>query len=288
MPRDAGELPWTAGTIAGPTPRCFDPAMDEPHAVERNLWAMHRDFARNPTTVVHDDEDVLWFTTERSNAWLNGASWCDLRHDPDAQIHAVGVAAHRAGSAAQWITSPSCGPQDLEQRLQSCGWEPEVEPGMAVSIDATFPEPPSDLTIVEVSTDAGIREWTDVFDVSFGVDPPRGDAHPWLAPWRHLALGATSPCRLFLGRLGDVAVSCSMAFVDSDSVGLYGIGTPPEHRGHGYGSALTVAGIRWGASRGAIVAVLQASPMGEAVYRSLGFDTVFDMTAWSLPRPTRG
>jgi predicted acetyltransferase len=75
-----------------------------------------------------------------------------------------------------------------------------------------------------------------------------------------------------------------LAFLHRESVGLYGIGTPPPHRGNGYGSALTVAGIRWGASNGATVAVLQASQLGEPVYRSLGFRTVFDMTAWSLPR----
>ena len=88
---------------------------------------MHRDFARNPTTVLHDDRDLLWFTTPGSNAWLNGASWCDLGDDVDARIAAVGNAAHAVGARAQWITSPSCRPSDLGARLQAQGWEPEVE-----------------------------------------------------------------------------------------------------------------------------------------------------------------
>lgn len=259
--------------------------MAEPHAVERNLWAMHRDFARNPTTVVHDDPDLLWFTTRGSNAWLNGASWCDLRDDADERIHTVGAESHRMGARAQWITSPSCGPRDLHRRLEAAGWEAEVEPAMAVAVDAPFPTPPAELTVDQVSTESAVREWTDLFDLSFGIVPPRGNDHPWLGPWRRLALGAASPCRLFLGRRDGVAVSCALAFLDGDSVGLYGIGTPPEHRGQGYGSALTVAGIRWGASEGAETAVLQASPMGEPVYRSLGFETVFDVTAWGLPLP---
>lgn len=260
--------------------------MVDPHPIETNLWAMHRDFARNPTTVVHDDPDVLWFTTSVSNPWLNGASWCHLGADADQRIATVAAAAREVGTRAQWITSPGCRPADLAMRLEKSGWEPEVEPGMAVAVDEKFPAPPDEIAIGQVVDPAGVREWTDLFDASFGIDP-RGDAHPWLLPWRHLTLGPNSPCRLFVGRLDGAAVSCSLAFRSGESVGLYGVGTPVEHRGKGYGSALTVAGIRWGASQGASVAVLQASPLGAPVYRSLGFETAFDMIAWSLPLPAQ-
>lgn len=266
-------------------PRCLDPGVDQPHPVERNVWAMHRDFSRNPGTVLHDDHDLLWFSTPRSNAWLNGASWCDLGPDADARIDAVAQAAHQGGSRAQWLTSPSCAPDDLGKRLEAAGWEPEAEPAMAVAVDAKLPSAPADLVIGQVADAAGVREWTDLFDASFEIDP-RGDKHPWLEPWRHLALEDKSPFALFVGRLDGVPASCSLAFHHADTVGLYGIGTPPQLRGNGYGSALTVAGIRWGAARGASVAVLQASALGEPVYRSLGFATVFEMTAWSLaPTP---
>ena len=255
--------------------------MRAPHAVEKNLWAMHRDFARNPGTGVRDQKDLLSFTTAGSNAWLNGASWCQLGADADERIAAVEKATAEVGARARWTTSPSCGPADLHSRLEAAGWEPESEPGMEVPVDTPFPPPPDNFVIKQVETPAQVREWTDLFDVSFEIDP-RGDGHPWLVPWQHLMLDANAPCRLFLGRVDGVAVSCALAFLHEDSVGLYGIGTPPEHRGRGYGSALTVAGIDWGAAQGATVAVLQASPMGEPVYRSLGFRTVFEVNAWSL------
>lgn len=247
---------------------------------------MHRDFARYPVAQVRDDADLLSFTTPGSNAWLNGASWCQLGDDAEARIAAVGDAAHAVGSRAQWITSPACGPADIATRLEAAGWEPEHEPAMALDVETELPSAPPELAVDQVADDAGVREWTDLFDASFGIDPPRGDAHPWLDAWRHLTLGADSPCRLFLGRIDGVPVSCSLAFHHQESVGLYGIGTPPDHRGRGYGSALTVAGIRWGAFRGARVAVLQASPLGAPVYRSLGFRDLFEMTAWSLPVPS--
>lgn len=247
---------------------------------------MHRDFARYPGTIVHDDPDLLWFCTMGSNAWFNGASWSRLGNDADQRIAGVARAAAQLGSRAQWITSPSCGPEDLGSRLAATGWEPEIEPGMAVPVDAAFPSPPPELVIRQVATTAEVREWTDLFDGSFEIEP-RGAEHPWLRPWQYLALGADSPCRLFLGRVDGVPVSCSMAFWHQGSVGLYGIGTPPAYRGLGYGSALTVAGISWGAAQGAAVAVLQASPMGAPVYAALGFKELFDMTAWTL-RPSHG
>lgn len=47
---------------------------------------------------------------------------------------------------------------------------------------------PRDLATSQVVTETEVREWTDAFDLSFGIDS-RGGSHPWLAPWRYLALG---------------------------------------------------------------------------------------------------
>ena len=141
----------------------------EAHPVESNLWAMHRDFARNPRTVLHDVADLLWFSTPGSNAWLNGASWCDLGPDAGERIATVGRTARQVGSRAPWITSPACGPADLDALFEAAGWEPEVEPAMAVAVDASFPAPPRGLVIEQVSDATDVREWT---------------ASPSHVPWR--------------------------------------------------------------------------------------------------------
>lgn len=110
-----------------------------------------------------------------------------------------------AGSRAQWITSPSCRPTDLDARLEAAGWEPEVEPTMAVSIDAAFPPPPEEIAVEPVRSVAEFREWTDTFDLAFEIDP-RGANHPGCdhgrtSPWASgppvdcsLAEWAAGPC----------------------------------------------------------------------------------------------
>jgi len=57
-------------------------------------------------------------------------------------------------------------------------------------------------------------------------------------------------------------------------VGIFNVATPPEHRGHGYGAAITAQAIHDGFAAGAELSWLQSSAMGESVYRRLGFRAV--------------
>jgi GNAT superfamily N-acetyltransferase len=56
--------------------------------------------------------------------------------------------------------------------------------------------------------------------------------------------------------------------------------TPPEHRRHGYGAAVTAAATRWASARGAERVVLftdLANPTSNALYPRLGYRPVCDM-----------
>lgn len=73
-----------------------------------------------------------------------------------------------------------------------------------------------------------------------------------------------------------------MAGVRSPAAGVSRIGpvyTPPEHRDHGYGSAVTAAAARWAHSAGATEVVLfadLANPVSNAIYQRIGFLAVSD------------
>jgi N-acetylglutamate synthase len=80
---------------------------------------------------------------------------------------------------------------------------------------------------------------------------------------------------LLLGELDGMAVATSMAVVTGDLVGVYNVQVLPDCRGRGFGRAMTAAAIRAGRTRGASRASLQATPLGEPLYRSMGFRTVY-------------
>ena len=63
---------------------------------------------------------------------------------------------------------------------------------------------------------------------------------------------------------------------ESDGVAsLQWVGTVPAARGAGLGALVTVAATNLAFEHGASSCTLQASPMGESVYRRLGYETIY-------------
>lgn len=257
-------------------------------AVEENLWALHRDFVRIPGADVHDEPDLLWYSTPVANTWLNGASRSALDHNAaDAAIERVITTIHGLGRPIMWHVGPSSKPVDLARRLEARGFEHDVATSMVLDIaDLASSTTDSQFIISAVRTQSDVLDWLRAWDLAIEVEP-RGERHPWLMPWKYLALSPETPTELFVGRFDGEPVSSSLAFVGGGAVGLYGVGTAPTHRGRGFGGAISAAAVEWGRARGQRVAVLQATEMGTPVYHRLGFRPVGTAASLVLPAPVR-
>ncbi|HEX6117242.1 MAG TPA: GNAT family N-acetyltransferase, partial [Solirubrobacterales bacterium] len=85
----------------------------------------------------------------------------------------------------------------------------------------------------------------------------------------------------FIGELEGEPVATAMTSV-LDGVGFVGwVGTTAAARGRGAGAALTVAATNAAFDRGARLASLQASSMGESIYRRLGYRELFNYRLWA-------
>ena len=257
-------------------------------AVEANLWALQRDFVRVPGAEVHDDSDLLWYKAPTTSAWLNGASRTNL--DPDAADEAIRMVVdrlHSLGRNVIWHVGPSTRPSDFGTRLAAAGFQhpsPDAA-GMVVELsDVTRPPQPPGVEIEAVRSDEGLVEWLDTFLQAFGKEP-QGRNHPWFTPFGHLGFDPAGPCVLLVARVDGRPVSTSLGFVGGGAVGLYGVGTVPDARGRGYGSAVTLAAMDWGRAKGADLAILHATELGEPVYRRLGFEAVCKIGQWLAKAP---
>ncbi len=81
---------------------------------------------------------------------------------------------------------------------------------------------------------------------------------------------------LLVGSVGGTPVARSMAVVRDGLVGVHNVYVPPSLRQRGYGAAITAATVDVGRELGARAACLEATEMGEPVYRRMGFVHRYD------------
>ena len=70
----------------------------------------------------------------------------------------------------------------------------------------------------------------------------------------------------YLGEVGGEPVTTSLGVTVGSSTGVFNVATAPEHRGHGYGAALTARAVSDGFAEGAEWAWLQSSASGYSLY----------------------
>jgi GNAT superfamily N-acetyltransferase len=80
----------------------------------------------------------------------------------------------------------------------------------------------------------------------------------------------------FLAHLDGKPAGIAMTIVSHDLAGIYWVGCTEEARRRGLGRTMTATAVSAGLDIGATSASLQASPMGEGLYRQMGFETLFN------------
>jgi len=160
--------------------------------------------------------------------------------------------------------------------LEAAGWAlRERTPVMAVALDGVSrPAPPPGVRVEEVGAGA-LADWSRVVAVGFGcpeeyVDGPAGYD-------RDVGLPGQTPLRRFLAWHGDDPAAASALLPGppgSRLGGIFCVATLEPWRGQGLGALLTGVAMHAARDGGATTAVLQASQMGQPVYRRLGFAIV--------------
>ncbi|HET7743329.1 MAG TPA: GNAT family N-acetyltransferase [Gaiellaceae bacterium] len=91
--------------------------------------------------------------------------------------------------------------------------------------------------------------------------------------------------QLFAGRLEGRPVGTSVSIQGGGASGVVAVGTLPNARRRGVGTAVSWAAVDAGRRRGLDTVVLQASPMGLPVYEAMGFRTVVTYADFAATHP---
>jgi GNAT superfamily N-acetyltransferase len=163
-------------------------------------------------------------------------------------------------------------PSEAIGKLEAEGWrrKPDPTPGMTLALQP--PPRPADpgLEIQPVRTREQVLAFRQAAFRGFGY--PVAAAHLFLSE-RVLELPQV---RLFSGLVNGAVVATSMLIATGNVAGIYWVATLEEHRGLGFGEALTWAAVRGSGEFGCEIASLQASKLGRPVYARMGFAHRYD------------
>ncbi len=97
-----------------------------------------------------------------------------------------------------------------------------------------------------------------------------------------------SGTRCYVGEIDGDAATTALGVTLDGFVGVFSVATPPEHRGRGFGAAITARVVADGFADGARWSWLQASPAGYGIYARLGFVALERWDCWVSPPARRG
>jgi GNAT superfamily N-acetyltransferase len=162
--------------------------------------------------------------------------------------------------------------RELLAALEAAGWRRRYSPtpGMTLALPAAIPPARAPLAVREVRTPEELVAFREVAFRGFGY--PVAAARLFLDE----RLLARPGVRLYAGFAGEALVATSLLVATGEVAGIFWVATLEEHRGRGYGEALTWAAIAGGREYGCRVASLQASEAGRRVYSRMGFAHVLD------------
>ena len=157
----------------------------------------------------------------------------------------------------------------FERAARDLGLTGELElPGMVARPNELHGQVEVEAEIIRVVTADGLAQALATAAAGFGAPPDL------LAPIYLQEVAQLDGFSHYLARAGGVDVSTAVGYLLDGTVGIFNVATPPEHRGRGYGAAVTLAAAHDAFERGADLAWLQSSAMGHSVYQRLGFRDV--------------
>ena len=265
------------------------PALDDAVLVELsdlNHVEANRELARRAGGVVLDEDGLTcWAGAHPLPVLANAVMRTDRRVRAPVVLERARrfFAAHRRGfsvilcGAADADLAPVCEAAGMLRMGDS--------PGMVLERRLPDATPPPGVTVRVVETEADRAEFARVNGAAYATYGMSPDCAP--AILGRLEVVRAPHIVSVLACLDGTAAAAAMVILTHGIGGVYWVGTTPVARGKGLASLCTriVGNIAF--DRGAPLVVLQASVMGEPIYRTMGYREVTRYPYWVQLEPTQ-
>lgn len=241
---------------------------------DHNLRESIKNIAANsPDGEVVETEDYLIFTIGRRTleSHANGA-FCLNDEKPEVAFKAAEkFFKERNLDYVFWVMDDK--DENMEAYLREKGYEPRREPGitiMTIEEKLELPEMDKRYELSKVRSIKETRDYMTVVRDAFGLEENTATA---MFGNKEVLNGKQTEGYVVYDTKCNRPVSAVQVFYDGDVSGIYWVATSEDYRGQGLGKYITSVGTNAGFDLGSYIVILQASVLGEYVYKKLGYDT---------------
>lgn len=132
------------------------------------------------------------------------------------------------------------------------------------------------LCIRQVENNKTLSDWSNLLGTGFWSNYP--DVGIPLYNVYESIYNHNNRIRLFIAYVNDIPAATSMAFGATAGGGIYLVYVKAEFRKHGLGALMTKEAEQWCFQQGHETVILQATQMGEPVYKRIGYKIDFNYT----------
>jgi GNAT superfamily N-acetyltransferase len=174
-----------------------------------------------------------------------------------------------------WLCEKIDTPKDLKNRLINKNYYlKETNIGMYLKLDKHQPQTEKELQIKRVSNIDEFKDFDKIHINSNGNELAFDKLFSNIP--KHIYANSDD-YRLYIGHIDDMPVVTGILAIKKPVVGIYYIVTDPEHRRKGYATQMMNFLLNQAKISHCEIALLQASQMGEKVYKKMGFLTCCEL-----------
>jgi GNAT superfamily N-acetyltransferase len=244
--------------------------------IEKNLDDFYTKASTHSNFSSHIEKKLSWVVAKEAD-WPEGIFRADLRNlNVGQEISAVTKLIQEGKAPNGWTVGPLTIPKDMGSILMKFGFlDVYHQAGMALELEDISNQvvTKNGLEIEIVEDKENLRQWIDVVSTVFGIK----------VDFELLKYLYFEPeARFYIGNFEGKPVTSLMLYLSSGVAGLHAVSTLKEFRGRGFGLAISMIALLDAYKMGYKVGILQASTLGERVYRKLGFRKFCDIISYEL------
>jgi GNAT superfamily N-acetyltransferase len=249
--------------------------------IEKNLDDFYTRSSDHPNFTASGNNNINWVLAKKAD-WPDCIFRADLDNfNLEYEVKNIKNLIKKKEAPNGWTIGPLTKPGNLGTLLEKFGFSNVYhQAGMAVDLENLYKKKstkPNSFTIQKVISAELLHQWSnlvsEVFDLKVDLE------------YLNFML-LQKEVAFYVGFFQEKPVSTLLLYLSSGVAGVHAVSTFKEFRGQGFGHAISRFALVEAYKMGYYIGVLQASSLGERVYKKLGFKKYCDIFSYALTEVT--